>query len=111
MDVARKLNSFRDVDHAAVRGGAEPAVTHLAELALDDGCSRLVYGQGRGDRRRSGRAHRLTAQRHKGGQERVLVDQQDQLLRSPGQQGRVPLAERCRRRLVIMGRRRCEPLA
>jgi hypothetical protein len=45
VDVARKLNSFREVDHAAVRGGAEPAVTHLAELALDDGCSRLVYGQ------------------------------------------------------------------
>ena len=42
MDVARKLNSFRDLDHAAARGGAEPAVTHLAELALDDGCSRPV---------------------------------------------------------------------
>ena len=93
-----------DADDAAVGGRGEPAVVHLAEFAVDDSRRCLMSSQGRGDFRADpGWRGGGRRERHQHGQQCLLVDQEDQLPRPPGQGGRVPVAEQGGGRLVVMG--------
>ena len=93
VDLGEAAELLHDPDDAAVGGGCDAVVAHVAQLLLDDGLWCGVGGQDRSDMPGGpGRQGGGRCQGHQHRQQCGLVDQQRDL-RPPGQCGGVPLAQ------------------